>query len=243
MVPPRALRATPAWGSLVVSFFVGAALIAAIVDVPIFARLTLYPDSQLMAALVLVRFLVALPVGALAGGWLLARVPASVLTAVAMVVSGGGFVVMSRWGMTALESPWATVTLVATGFGFGLALAPVNAALLAATDRAVHGVASALLVVARMVGMLIGISVLTTLGLRRFYAEQSDLPSPFEVCGQGVSRCEAFSDLVQQAGVAQLQTVFTGAAISCAVASVVALLVLRGPSSREVPTSRAILGA
>lgn len=243
VVPPRALRATPAWGSLVVSFFVGAALIAAIVDVPIFARLTLYPDSQLMAALVLVRFLVALPVGALAGGWLLARVPASVLTAVAMAVSGGGFVVMSRWGMTALESPWATVTLVATGFGFGLALAPVNAALLAATDRAVHGVASALLVVARMVGMLIGISVLTTLGLRRFYAEQSDLPSPFEVCGQGVSRCEAFSDLVQQAGVAQLQTVFTGAAISCAVASVVALLVLRGPSSREVPTSRAILGA
>ncbi len=243
VVPPGSLRSAPAWGSLVVNFFVGAALIAAIVDIPLFARLTAYPESQLMAALVLVRFLVALPVGALAGGWLLQRLPASLLTAAAMALAGGGFVVMAGWDMTALESPWATVALVVTGFGFGLALAPVNAALLAATDGAVHGVASALLVVARMVGMLIGISVLTTLGLRRFYSEQGDLPAPFEVCGDGVSRCEAFSNLVQEAGVAQLQTVFAGAAVSCAIASVVALLVLRGTSSRDVSPSRAILGA
>ena len=47
--------------ALLVSFFVGAALIAALVDIPLFARTTIYPDSQLMAALVLVRFLVALP--------------------------------------------------------------------------------------------------------------------------------------------------------------------------------------
>ena len=54
-----------------VSFFVGAALIAALIDIPIFARTTIYPSSQLMAALVLVRFLVALPVGAVVGGYLI----------------------------------------------------------------------------------------------------------------------------------------------------------------------------
>ena len=37
-------RQRPAWGALVVSFFVGAALIAALVDIPIFARVTVYPD-------------------------------------------------------------------------------------------------------------------------------------------------------------------------------------------------------
>ena len=57
------------------SFFVGAALIAALVDIPIFARVTVYPTSQLDAALVLVRLLVALPVGALAGGFLVRRLP------------------------------------------------------------------------------------------------------------------------------------------------------------------------
>ena len=67
LLPRGALRRTPAWGAVVVSFFVGAALIAALIDIPIFARTTVYPDSQLMAALVLVRFLVALPVGAVVG--------------------------------------------------------------------------------------------------------------------------------------------------------------------------------
>jgi hypothetical protein len=63
LVPRGSLTARPAWGSLVVSFFVGSALIAALVDVPVFARVTVYPDSQLGAALVLVRFLIALPMG------------------------------------------------------------------------------------------------------------------------------------------------------------------------------------
>ena len=48
-----------------------AAISAALVDIPIYARITTYPDSQLGAALVLVRLLAALPVGAVLGGYLL----------------------------------------------------------------------------------------------------------------------------------------------------------------------------
>lgn len=69
LVPSAAVRERPAWGSLFVSFFIGAALIAALVDIPVYARLTTYRTSQLMAALVLVRLLAALPVGAIAGGF------------------------------------------------------------------------------------------------------------------------------------------------------------------------------
>src|SRR4051794_40235540 len=42
LIPRLALRERPAWGSLLVSFFVGAALIAALVDIPVYARLTTY---------------------------------------------------------------------------------------------------------------------------------------------------------------------------------------------------------
>ena len=87
LVPRGAFRRTPAWGALVVSLFVGAALIAALIDIPIFARTTVYPDSQLQAALVLVRFLVALPVGAVVGGYLIRALPAGVVAAGGMLLA------------------------------------------------------------------------------------------------------------------------------------------------------------
>ncbi|RLV50166.1 MFS transporter [Nocardioides mangrovicus] len=204
LVPHGALRRRPAWGSLVVSFFVGAALIAALVDIPVYARLTTYRDSQLLAALVLLRLLVAVPVGAVLGGRLARRLAPGAVTALGMTAAVAGFVWMGRWDAHSLEHWTATLPLVLTGLGFGLALAPVNLALLDATDAAVHGVASALVVVARMVGMLVGISVLTTVGLRRYY--------------------EAYRpDHEVAAGIVQVHTIFTGAALCAALAGVLAL--------------------
>jgi MFS family permease len=226
LVPRGALRRTPAWGALLVSFFVGAALIAALIDIPLFARTTVYPDDQLPAALVLVRFLLALPVGAVVGGYLIRSLSPGVVTAVGMAMAAAGFVLMTRWGLTTIEEPIANLALITGGLGFGLALAPVNAALLAFTDDDVHGVASAFVVVARMVGMLIGISALTTIGLRRYYSEQLAIPPVQEVC-DGKSKCKAFSDLLRVAGIAQEHAVFWGAAGCAVVAGVLALVVFR----------------
>ncbi len=231
LVPRAAFAATPAWGSLLVSLFVGASLIAALVDIPIFARVTVYPDSQLDAAFVLVRLLVALPVGALLGGLLVRRVPAGPVTAVGMLLCAASFTGMAGWGLTTLHDPLATVPLVAAGLGFGLALAPVNAALLASTDAAVHGVTSALLVVSRMVGMLVGISALTTIGLRRYYAVQVDLPPPSDVC-RASTQCAAYTRMLKEAGLEQLHTVFVGAAVCALLAAVVALVTFRSARTR-----------
>ena len=239
LVPRGALRRTPAWGALLVSFFVGAALIAALIDIPLFARTTVYPDDQLPAALVLVRFLLALPVGAVAGGFLIRRFSPGIVTAVGMLMAAAGFVLMTRWGLTTIEEPIANLALITGGLGFGLALAPVNAALLAHTDDDVHGVASAFVVVSRMVGMLIGISALTTIGLRRYYAEQLAVPPVQEVC-DGRSRCKEFSDLLRVAGIAQEHAVFWGAAGCAVVAAVIALIVFRGVRADSVSTREAL---
>lgn len=235
LVPRHALTRTPAWGALLVSFFIGAALIAALIDIPLFARTTVYPDSQLSAALVLVRFLIALPIGAVAGGYVIRWLPPGVVTAVGMVLAAVGFVLMTRWGLTTIEEPIANLALITGGLGFGLALAPVNAALLAYTDDEVHGVASAFVVVARMVGMLVGISALTTVGLRRYYAEQTAIPPVQEVC-DGSSRCKEFSDLLRVAGIAQEHAVFWGAAGCALVAAVLALVLFRTAGPARVVT-------
>ena len=234
LVPRGALRRTPAWGALLVSFFVGAALIAALIDIPLFARTTVYPDDQLPAALVLVRFLLALPVGAVVGGYLIRLLSPGVVTAIGMLMAAAAFVLMTRWGLTTLEEPVANVALVLGGLGFGLALAPVNAALLAFTDDHVHGVATAFVVVSRMVGMLIGISALTTIGLRRYYAEQKAVPPVQDVC-DGKSRCTEFSDLLRVAGIAQEHAVFWGAAGCAVVAAVLALVLFREVRPTRLP--------
>ncbi len=81
--------------------------------------------------------------------------------------------------------------------------------------------------------MLVGISALTTIGLRRYYAEQADLPSVREVCGGG-SRCDEFTLLLKTAGIAQEQTVFTGAAVCAVVAAVLALVLFRDARTRAL---------
>jgi hypothetical protein len=239
LIPRDALAARPAWGAVVVSLCVGGALVAALIDIPLFARSTVHPDSQLAAALVLVRFLIALPVGAVAGGLLVRRLPAGAVAALGLALAAAGFWAMSRWDAHSLESWTATLPLVIGGLGFGLALPPVNAAVLAATEPAVHGLAGALVVVARMVGMLVGVAGLTTLGLRRYYAEQADLPPVREVC-DGASRCEAFSDLIRAAGIAQEQSVFAGAAVVAVVGAALAVALLRGAPTRQVDPASAL---
>jgi len=235
LVPRGALRARPAWGAVVVSFFVGAALIAALVAVPLFARSTSYRDSQLMAALVLVRFLVALPVGAVVGGYLTRRFDAGLITAAGMLLAGLGFALMSQWSSDALEGWTCNVALVLGGLGFGLALAPVNAAVLASTDDDVHGLASALVVVARMVGMLVGISALTAVGLNRYYAAQDRLRTVAEVCGADATKvCGAYRTQQLDAAITQEQTVFLGAAVSAVIAAVLALALFRGAATRAL---------
>jgi hypothetical protein len=144
--------------------------------------------------------------------------------------SGAGLGVMTTWGVGSLDGIADDAVLAAAGLGFGLAIAPVNAALLAAPPRPAHGVASALLVVSRMVGMLAGLSALTAIGLRRLHSVQSGIESPAVLCPTSPTNCPAYDDAVREAIVAQLQATFAGAAVCAALAAAGAALLLRKPA-------------
>ena len=225
IVPHGLLGARPAWGSLVVSFLVGCALIAALVDVPVFARTT-QGGGQLAAALVLLRFLIALPVGAVVGGWLTRRYGLGLITGAGLALSGAMFVLMAFWSRTALDHWPATVVLLLCGFGFGLALSPVNTAMLGATPADSHGLVSALVVVARMVGMLVGVSALTAIGLRRYFAIADNIASPNDLCPKSPGTCRPFVDALRDAAVSQVHAIFAGAAVCALLAAVLAVLLL-----------------
>jgi MFS family permease len=247
LVPLQAFRHPAAIGALLVNLAAGAALMAVLADVPIFARATAHPDSQIDAALVLVRFLAAVPAGALLGGLLTERISHRATAGLGMALGAAMLAVMSTWPATALsDSLWhlpitqSDVVLAACGLGFGLAIAPVNAAILGAVRASLHGLASALVVVARMVGMLVGLSVLTAVGLRSFYATQAHIPSPLRLCPATPAACPAYDALVRQAIVDELHTVFAGAAICSGVAALLALALLRRGTTVDSGTPSAM---
>jgi MFS family permease len=227
LVPRGVLAPRAAWGSLVVNVLVGTALVAALVDVPIFARLTTASQDQVAAALELVQLLAAVPVGALLGGWLCRRAAPRWIAATGMLLAAVALAAMTRWDATALDGAGSAAVLVLAGFGFGLVIAPVNAALLAVVPDDAHGLATALVVVARMIGMLVGICALTAVGLRVFYLRQAEIGSPLTLCPQTPTDCPQFESATQAAALAELHAVFAGAAGCALLAAVLCAVLLR----------------
>lgn len=209
------------WPALLTSVLVGATIVAVVVDVPLLSRLTQGTDET-DAALVLVRFLVAVPVGAVVGGWLLRRLGPALVAAPGLALAAVSVLAMARWERGTLDEAVATtLPLVGAGLGIGLAVAPVNDAALADAREDGHGTVSSLVVVARMVGMVVGLALLTSLGLRRFQLEVARLPDPGD------------TDALLDAAVVQVQTVLTGAGTAAALAAVVALWLGTRPVGRS----------
>lgn len=207
---PRGVVVGRARWALLVSLCVGVALVAVIVDVPLLARLV-HTESETVAAFVLVRFLIAVPVGALLGGWSLRWLRDGLVSGVGLALSAFGLVIMSTWGRGSLAEWSSTVVLALVGLGIGLALAPVNNAALADSPEDAHGTASALVVVARMIGMVVGLALLTAIGLHQYYAAVAVLPDQTD--GQALL----------DAAVVQVEWVFRGAAIAAAVGALASI--------------------
>jgi MFS family permease len=209
LVPRGLVRGRLVW-ALVVSLLVGVALVAVVVDVPLLARIV-HTSSQTEAALVLVRFLVAVPVGALAGGWALRRLGNGVVAGAGLALAAVGLALMATWGRGSLDQASSNAVLALTGLGIGLALAPVNDAALAESADDAHGTASALVVVARMVGMVVGVALLTAIGLHQYYGVVATLPDPTD------------TDALKGAAVLQVAWVFRGAAVAAALGALASL--------------------
>ena len=166
-------------------------------------------------------FLLALPVGALAGGWAAGRLGERPVAVAGLVVATGGYLLIARWGLdlaTArypLGLPVMPTDLVVAGLGLGLVIAPVSTAALAVVPGSRHGVASSAVVVARMTGMLIGVAALSAWGLHRFTELTADLlpPLPIGVAEDEYNRLVAeYTVALNTALLTQYREIFLGTA-------------------------------
>jgi len=141
-----------------------------LVDVELFAQGVLGKEQD-QAAILLLRFLIALPIGALLGGWIATRVGDRAMAFVGLLIAAGGYWLISKWSVDLLSQhhnifglvslPALDTDLAVAGLGLGLVIGPLTSASLRVVPSAQHGIASAAVVVARMTGMLIGVAALS----------------------------------------------------------------------------------
>jgi hypothetical protein len=162
-------RALPLSAGFLANTLAGGALIVAMVNVPLFTNLVL-GGTPLEGGLNLMRLTVALAAGALAGGFLATRFGAAATACAGFALAGAGFLGMTGWdGDPSLLG--LTLPLAVAGLGFGLVIAPINAAALGPTAEGSRATVASLLTVVRLLGALVAVALLTTRGLSSFYAE------------------------------------------------------------------------
>jgi MFS family permease len=154
-----------------VNFFTGFVLIIAMVDVPIFVNVILGETIQSAAVdsgRILSALTIAMAIASVLGGWLCERYGYRLPTLLGLALIGAAFLLMGTTWQVDVGYGQMAIHLALAGAGFGLVIAPTATAVVDAVVAEQRGVASALVIVLRLMGMTIGLSALTAWGLHRF---------------------------------------------------------------------------
>jgi hypothetical protein len=161
-IDPRLFRSVPFGSAALVSLLTGYAFATAIIGGAVFVDRVLYggPDEQRLALGALAG---ATALGALSAGFLVRVASLRLVTLLGLLLCVGGLLAMASW-TSDVELGTVALGLAAFGFGFGLTVTPRSTAAVEAAGHRAFGVASAVVTVARMLGMAVGLAILTAYG-------------------------------------------------------------------------------
>jgi MFS family permease len=251
-VDPRWFERPGFTSAALVSLLTGYGFATAIIGGAVFVDRVLYggPDIQRVA---LGSLAAATATGALLSGLILRALGLRATTVIGLALGIAALIQMAAWTPTTSLGEVAA-WLAVFGAGFGLTVTPRSTAAVEALGRTAFGVASATVTVARMIGMGIGLAVLSAFGstvIDRLYAAVRATPESYKAFIPVALRDRPLHDgLVVQAleqwasGEAAriLVGVFLVAAAVMAVALVPALTIGRGMLAAGPPAIDAPVG-
>jgi MFS family permease len=216
LIEPTFYRKTAIAAALASSAMSGATLVVAMVSVPLFTNAVL-GGSAIEGGLNLIRLTIALPIGALAGGWVTTRYGRLAAALPGFALAASGFALMSTWDSdpSFIEM---TLPLFVAGLGFGLVIAPINSAVMDEANEDERATAASLITATRLLGALVGVALLTTRGLGSFYTEAGLVPLDDP----------QFLDRLRDLEVNTFSETFLVTAAVCALSLVPALMLGRG---------------
>jgi hypothetical protein len=178
---PRLFRSLTFSSAALVSVLTGYAFATAIIGGAVFVDRVLYggPDQQRFA---LGALAAATALGALVSGFAVRFLSLRLVTLIGLVASSGSLIWMARWTPT-VQLGEVALALGVFGAGFGLTVTPRSTAAVESAGRAAFGMASAIVTVARMLGMAVGVAVLTAYGsttIDRLYDQLFAVPDDWK---------------------------------------------------------------
>ncbi len=219
---------------------VGVALIIAMATTVIMANTVMdvpeRPVDSFTAALWLLRMTATIPLCAIAGGLLLRWLDARWVTIPGLALTAFAMFRLSSWPI-AIAEPQLTLDLVTAGIGFGLVIAPLMHRAIAAAPPEYRAVSASVIVVARMLGMTLGMAALSAWGVNEFLAILTGTPSPLMTPQpDAAARAAALSEYQQTLRTASLSLFhdfYRAAGIIAATAILPALLMRPNPPESE----------
>jgi len=176
------------------NLLVGFCLMVGLVSVPIFINVAGAQDTgqgALVSGYLLSAFTIPMALAAIPGGWLAEYLGYRGSTTLGVLIALGGFLLMSQWRPEMAGDAVAFVTagsvesvsntmqmlagLLVAGVGLGLTIAPIATAVINGVSESERGMASALVIILRLIGMSISVSILTAYGLQRSTEISRDL--------------------------------------------------------------------
>jgi MFS family permease len=169
------------------NLLVGFCLMVGLVSVPLFINIAgarTSAQGALVSGYLLSAFTIPLALAALPGGWLAGRIGYRLTAVLGMAVAVLGFGLMTLWRPEMAGQAVAFLTggaapgdaagmlkmaagLVAAGVGLGLTISPIGTAVINSAGESERGIAAAVVIILRLIGMSLCVSLLTPYGLRR----------------------------------------------------------------------------
>ncbi len=180
LIEPSLLRRPNFAVAGLVNFLIGAVLVIAMVNVPLFVNVlevdlarAAVRSGWLLSALTL-----SMAVSAYAGGQAVARWGYRPVAAAGIALCAAAFAwIGALWTPAVAYGPMAG-QLAVLGVGFGLVTAPIGTAAIDTAPLPQRGIAAGLVIVWRLLGMSVGLAGLTAWGIARFNTLRTQVALP-----------------------------------------------------------------
>jgi len=211
--------------------FYGAALIISMVTIPLMVNTVLYGTS-LEGGLILMRMTIAIPIGAVIGGWLSKHYDLRIPAVSGLLFCFVALLFMSRWNEL-IKDPLMSYHLLMAGFGFGLMIAPITTSAINSSSTKNQGSAAGIISSSRFLGMTFGIAALSAWGSQRF--QDLLLSIDLKITGTGVlgTPPSGFENQLIRAGVNLFHDFFMIGSVLCLIGIIPCLLLVKPRRAKE----------